>query len=88
MNWRKHEELQTRSQDGSVQMLRWPLALESHVGGVQPDLTLKGEEEADWSLAAVWRWATVGVIVHLQVMTVIDKEEGSKLGIQVKSRRE
>lgn len=74
MNWRKHEQWETPSQDGSAKMLRWPLALKGHVGGVQPDLTLKGEEEADRSLAAVRRRATVGVIVHLQAMTAIDEE--------------
>lgn len=57
---------ETHSQsEGSVKMLSLPLALKRHVGGVQPDLTLKGEEEADRSLAAEGRRATVGVIVHL-----------------------
>lgn len=59
------EEQEAHSQERNVKTLRLPLAPEGHIGGVQLDLTLKGKEEAERSLAAVRRRATVGVIVHL-----------------------
>ena len=47
----------------------WPLALVGHVGGVQPNLTLPREEEADRALAGVGGSAAARVIVDLQDAT-------------------
>lgn len=49
-----------------VLLYRWPLAFESHVGGVQPNLALPREEEADGSLAGVGGGAAARVVVDLQ----------------------
>lgn len=47
-------------------LYRWPLAFEGHIGGVQPNLTLPREEEADGSLAGVGGGAAARVVVDLQ----------------------
>lgn len=50
-----------------------PLTFEGHVGGVKPDFTLPGKEEADGPLAGVGSRVTARVIVDLQIERCSDQ---------------